>query len=89
MDPTIIWALLTGAVSGGAWVGIVLLRRQHRLSSHQLQLVEDVERRLDELADVGNRLAEVEERLDFAERLLAREREEHKLRPPTGLEEEA
>jgi hypothetical protein len=32
-------------------------------------------------------LAEVEERLEFAERLLAREREEPKLSPPTGIEE--
>jgi hypothetical protein len=65
----------------------VLLRRQHRLSTRQLHLVEDVERRLDELVDVGNRLAEVEERLDFAERLLAREREAHSLSPPTSTEE--
>ena len=87
MDPTVVWALLTGAITGGAWVGIVLLRRQHRLASRHLRLVEDVERRLDELADVGNRLAEVEERLDFAERLLALEREGQRLPPPTGFEE--
>jgi hypothetical protein len=85
VDATVIWALLTGAITGGAWVGIVLLRRQHRASARQLQLVEEADRRLDELADVGERLAEVEERLNFAERLLAQDREEHRLPPPPSI----
>lgn len=71
MDPTVVWALLTGAVTGGAWVGIVLFRRQERTLAEQLRLFDEVEQRLEELAEVGNRLAEAEERLDHAERLLS------------------
>jgi hypothetical protein len=82
-DPTIIWALLTGAVTGGAWVGIVLLQRHRRLASEQLHLVEQAERQLEELADVGERLSELEARLNFAERRLA-ERETPGLSPPAG-----
>jgi hypothetical protein len=37
---------------------------------------------LDEVEALKHRLAEVEERLDFAERLLAKERETDRLGPP-------
>jgi hypothetical protein len=37
---------------------------------------------LDEVDELKRRLAEVEERLDFTERLLAREREADRLGPP-------
>ena len=42
----------------------------------------DPERVVGELEELKRRLAEVEERLDFAERLLAREREPSRLEPP-------
>jgi hypothetical protein len=79
---TIVWALLTGIITGGAWVGIVLLRRQRLLSDQQSAMRAELERRLDELEGVDARLAEMEGRLDFAERILARDREGRPLAPP-------
>jgi len=38
----------------------------------------------DALAQVQQRLAELEERLDFAERLLAQQRDGERLGPPRG-----
>lgn len=40
---------------------------------------DELQRRLDELGDVQRRLAEVEERLDFAERLLTKQRDVERL----------
>ncbi len=67
----VVWALLTGMVTGGTWVAIVLRRQQRLLSERQQALMEDTNRRLAELDHTYQRLAEVEERLDFAERLLS------------------
>jgi hypothetical protein len=80
----VLWALLTGIVTGGVWLGIVLARRQRRLTQQDPVLLEDVRERLLRLEDVERRLAEVEERLDFTERLLARQREAERLTPPSG-----
>jgi hypothetical protein len=66
------------------WLGIVLARRQRRLTQQDPVLLEDVRERLLRLEDVERRLAEVEERLDFTERLLARQREAERLTPPSG-----
>ena len=82
MENIITWALLTGAVTGVVGVAIVLLQRRVRISRRQTDLLEETERRLDELADVGTRVSEMEDRLDFAERTLARQREESRLSPP-------
>jgi len=82
MENIIIWALMTGAVTGGVGVAIVLLQRRFRIARRQTDLLEETERRLDELADVGTRVSEMEDRLDFAERTLARQREESRLSPP-------
>lgn len=57
---------LTGRVGGG----------QGKDVSEPLSRVEQV------LADVQRRLLELEERMEFAERLLARERDEARLAPP-------
>jgi hypothetical protein len=43
---------------------------------------EDVQARLDALEDVQRRLADVEERLDFAERMLAKQRDAERIAPP-------
>jgi hypothetical protein len=43
---------------------------------------EDVQTRLDGLEDVQRRLADVEERLDFAERMLAKQRDAERIVPP-------
>jgi len=43
---------------------------------------EDVQTRLDALEDVQRRLADVEERLDFTERMLAKQRDAERIGPP-------
>jgi hypothetical protein len=43
---------------------------------------EDVQTRLDALEDVQRRLTDVEERLDFAERMLAKQRDIERIVPP-------
>jgi len=69
----LLWALLTAGVTGGVWVGIVLTSRHRRMLDEQLLLTERLRQRLDAVEDVQGRLAEVEERLDFAERRLLQE----------------
>ena len=71
----ILWALGTGAVTGAAWMAIVLLGRRHKATSERDRLVADLERRVQELEGVDRRLTEAEDRLDFAERLAARKRD--------------
>src|ERR1051325_588918 len=58
------------------------------------ELVDEVERKLGELADLRKRLGEreerqgrlgeIEERLDFAERVLTKQREAERIAPPKG-----
>ena len=43
---------------------------------------DDAQTRLDALEDVQRRLADVEERLDFAERMLAKQRDAERIVPP-------
>ena len=78
----VLWALGTGLISGGVWVAIVLTRRQQELAERQQAMIGDVERRTAALDQLEQRFAEVEERLDFTERLLAEEREAKRLTPP-------
>jgi hypothetical protein len=66
----VLWALLTGGITGGAWVGIVLLRRQRRLTEEQWRLLEATRAQLDVMAETQARLSEAEARLDDAERAL-------------------
>lgn len=68
--PVVLWALFTGGITGAVWVGIVLFQRQRRLSVKTAELLEDRQRTLDELDVLTTRMAEMEERLDFAERNL-------------------
>jgi hypothetical protein len=51
-------------------------------AKHGAVLPGEESRVLEEVEELKRRLAEVEERLDFAERLLAREREPDRLGPP-------
>lgn len=81
MSSVVLWALLNGLITGGVWAGIVLLRRQQRLSRQQMDLLEDVRRYLDERETLEQRLAELEERVDFTERLLLEERQTKQLPP--------
>jgi len=46
-----------------------------------LQASDDVQSRLAELDEVKHRLGELEERVDFAERLLAKQRDAERLGP--------
>lgn len=75
MSQLLLWALLNGVITGGVWVGIVMLKRQRRLAREQMEVLEDVRRHLDSQEQLQERLAQVEERLDFTERLLIEERE--------------
>lgn len=70
-------------------------RLRARASGRALeQVLEEVQRRLGEIeqvqgrlggaADVETRLSELEERVDFAERLLAKQREGERLAPPNS-----
>jgi hypothetical protein len=53
-----------------------------KAAKHGVVLGGESERLLAEVDELKRRLAEVEERLDFAERLLARERDPERLAPP-------
>lgn len=71
----VLWALATGGITGAVWVAIVMYQRQHRIDAERAD-VDALERRMDHLESADERVAELEERLDFAERLLAAHREE-------------
>lgn len=68
----IVWALLTGLVTGGSWMGIVLMRQQRELDRYEPEQLELLRGCLAELAETNARMAELEQRLERAERLLAR-----------------
>lgn len=53
-----------------------------KAAKHGVVLGSDAERLLTELDELKRRLAEAEERLDFTERLLAKERAADRLAPP-------
>lgn len=78
----IIWALLTGLITGGVWIGIVLLRHQHELDRYDPDELLEMERRLAELERAAKRIPQLEDRLDFAERLLAMQRDADRLPSP-------
>lgn len=79
---TVIWALGTGFITGGVWIAVVILQAQHRLRKFQVDMSEETELRLDHLETLEGRLAEVEDRLAFTERLLAERAEPARLDPP-------
>lgn len=83
------WAVGIGAilllVTGLQIVYVRLMppeSRRRRLKGEPAQLPEDVQARLAELDEMKHRLAELEERADFTERLLAQQREPERLRRP-------
>ena len=60
-------------------------RLRRRRIGDQNATVEDLQVQLDEIqAESRGQVAELEERLDFAERLLAQERKAQEVRPPQG-----
>jgi hypothetical protein len=72
LDNTILWALLTGGITGGVWVAIVVFDRVRRLMESR----DELEDRLEQLEDVNARLEDVAERLAFTERVLLTEKAE-------------
>lgn len=58
--------------------------RRRQWKTDQPALPEDLEARLGELDQLKQRVGELEERVDFAERLLAQQREGQRLGPPQG-----
>jgi len=71
MGGIVVWALATGAITGAVWVGTVLVSHLRRLAREQLFLSAQLEERLDQLDRVERQLADVETRLEFAERMLS------------------
>lgn len=71
----VLWALLTGGITGAVWVAIVMVRRQQRIDGRRAGL-DELGERMEELEASQDRVAELEARLDFAERLLAQHRAE-------------
>ena len=61
------WALTTGAITIGAWIWIVQYERLKRRRAL------DADARADELDATRAQVAELESRVDFAERLLKEE----------------
>ena len=76
----VLWALLTGGVTGAVWVAIVMFQRERRIGEERAG-VDALDTRLQRLEVSDQRVAELEERLDFAERLLAAHREEAARQP--------
>jgi Tfp pilus assembly protein PilO len=76
-----------GAIIMIGAAGIVMIRRlapraaQPQFPTERDQVLEDVQARFGELDQVKQRLSELEERVDFAERLLAKQREAPRLGP--------
>lgn len=71
----VIWALATGGITGAVWVAIVMFQRQRRID-HGRRDLDELDARLEELEGAEQRVAELEERLDFTERILAQKRSE-------------
>ncbi len=64
MGIVVLWALLTGGITGGVWVSIVLLGNHAKLRDEQKSLGTDIAARRVELARLEARLALVESRLE-------------------------
>lgn len=60
MGTIVIWALLTGGISGGVWVSIVLLANHAKLRKEQAELGTGIAERRAEVARLEARLAFLE-----------------------------
>jgi hypothetical protein len=72
----IVWAVSTALITGGVWGGIVFVQRLRRRIAFQQELLDDARHRLAALEEAGNRVLDVENRLDNTERRLMQQREE-------------
>ena len=73
----VLWALANGVIIGAVWIGIVMYERQKRINARR-ESADELAARIDALEASEARVAELEERLDFTERLLHQHREELK-----------
>jgi len=81
--PTVSFGAIVALVFAGIAVLRVLPSRKSRVvDPNERQALEDLQRRLDELDQLTQRLGELEERVDFTERLVAQQRESQRLGPP-------
>ncbi len=81
--PTVSFAALIALVFAGvAVLRLLPLRKSRVVDPAERQALEDLQRRLDELDQLTQRLGELEERVDFTERLVAKQREDQRLGPP-------
>lgn len=86
------WAVGVGVICVAFFGGVTMMVRllpesvkntKRRLAEAQgAERLEELERRMAELEGGQQRVAEIEERLDFAERLLAKRRDAERLAPP-------
>lgn len=81
--PTVAFGAIILLVLGG----VVLLRflpqpKSRALARPESQALEDLQARMGQLDQLQERINELEERVDFAERLLAQQRESDRLAPP-------
>ena len=77
----VLWALLTGGITGGVWTAIVLKSRQRRLSEDYEALLDDNAAHVAELERVIRKMLEPEERVDSAERMLIESQQRDALPP--------
>jgi hypothetical protein len=82
MGPAVIWAFLTGLITGGAWMVILAAQRERRLTERFAAMLDGVEDQLADMHDVVHRMTAVEDRMEYTERLLVQEREARTLPPP-------
>jgi len=77
----VLWAFLTGGITGGVFVAIVLKARHRRAADDYEALLQDNAQHQDELERVTRKMQELEERVDSTEHhFLEQQRKE--LPPP-------
>lgn len=79
----VLWALGTGFVTGAVWFAILFFRRHPTDGGEPPVLPASQPKESVALEDVTRRLLEVEERLDYTEHLLKREKVEQPRKPPS------
>ena len=79
----VIWALLTGAITGGVFTAIIMKTRQRRLVEDYESLLDDNAAHVAELERVTGKMLELEERVESAESLLIQQQQRDAL-PPTS-----
>ncbi len=76
----IIWALVTGVITGAVFATIILVGSRRR--EEELRAV--LEARDDELQAAHEQMAELEARIQFTERLLTQQKQDQRLPPAQG-----